>query len=97
MTSTPAPPMTMDELPERCCGRCAYWNRAKPDDLTAPEGKCILMTDPGVWPTGYWPNTLQRDRCGEFNTPADADQIERIEEEERQQEREDNGQFGAGA
>jgi hypothetical protein len=54
----------MNPLPERCCGHCANWTRLQPDDLTAPEGKCGLPSDPGVWPF-YWPNTLQRDGCGE--------------------------------
>lgn len=47
----------------RTCGNCANWTRKNPDDLTAPEGRCGLAANPGHWPLGYWPNTLQRDRC----------------------------------
>lgn len=53
-------------LPDRCCGRCKNWSRANPADVTAPEGKCGLDTDPGFWPFGYWPATLQRDACSKF-------------------------------
>jgi len=53
-------------LPDRCCGRCKNWSRNNPADITAPEGKCGLPTDPGAWPA-YWPHTLQRDNCREFD------------------------------
>lgn len=85
-----------EPLPERCCGRCANWTRANPDDLSAPEGKCTLPEDPGVWPF-YWPHTLQRDLCGTFTSEADQKQIDAIAEEERQHEIWANSQFGAGA
>lgn len=45
------------------CRYCAHWSRLQPDDETAPEGKCDLPSDPGVWPF-YWPHTMQRDGCG---------------------------------
>jgi hypothetical protein len=54
-------------LPERCCGRCSHWTRKNPDDVTAPEGKCSIPEWSGHWPTGYWPNTLQRDKCASFD------------------------------
>lgn len=50
-------------LPKKCCAVCRNWTRGQPDDATAPEGKCGLSADPGHWPTGYWPHTLQRDAC----------------------------------
>jgi len=53
-------------LPERCCGRCRHWTRLQPDDLTAGEGHCGLTKNPGHWPFGYWPATLQRDGCRKF-------------------------------
>lgn len=53
----------MTPLPKRSCGRCANWTRSNPDDLTAPEGRCQRSENPGHWPTGYWPATLQRDGC----------------------------------
>lgn len=54
----------IERLPKKSCGRCKRWMRKQPDDLTAPEGDCTLVTNPGHWPTGYWPHTLQRDSCG---------------------------------
>ncbi len=53
-------------VPERCCALCQRWTRLQPNDLTAAEGRCRLKKDPGVWPTGYWPATLQRDGCRRF-------------------------------
>lgn len=55
-------------LPSQCCGRCSHWARLRPDDETAPEGRCGLPTEPVFWPFGCWPNTLQRDRCSKFNS-----------------------------
>ena len=57
-------------LPAQACGRCQHWTRTQPDDFTAPEGRCGLAQDPGFWPTGYWPNTLQRDSCREWRRAA---------------------------
>lgn len=51
---------------KKCCGRCGNWFRLQPSDLTAPEGTCGLKEEPPFWPGGYWPNTLQRDRCNKF-------------------------------
>jgi len=56
----------MNALPTRCCGRCVSWRRNQPDDMTAPEGYCGQPNDPGHWPSGYWPATLQQDGCGKF-------------------------------
>ena len=65
--------------------------------MTAPEGKCELPRDPGVYPF-YWPNTLQRDCCGTFMSQEEAETlVGKIAEEEAREEREANGQFGVGA
>lgn len=58
--------MNDSSLPDRCCGRCSHFSRDNPDDLTAPEGRCDLPTDPIMWPLGYWPATLQKDVCSKF-------------------------------
>ena len=52
------------------CRNCQHWTRLQPDDETAPEGQCGLKQDPGFWPLGYWPNTLQKDGCGDGFAPA---------------------------
>ena len=84
-------------IPTRCCGNCVHWTRGNPDDLTAPEGKCGLPKDPGVYPF-YWPNTLQRDCCGTFTSQEMWDCAEaKIAEEEAREEHLANGQFGVGA
>ena len=87
----------MTPLPERCCGNCVHWTRKNPDDMTAPEGKCGLPKDPGVYPFHrfqfYWPNTLQCDCCGTFISQ---EMWDRAEEEAREAKLA-NGQFGAGA
>lgn len=53
-------------LPSKCCARCKHWFRLNEDDPTAPEGHCELLKNPGHWPTGYWPHTLQRDSSPGF-------------------------------
>lgn len=61
------------DLPTRCCGRCRMWTRRNPDDMTAPEGRCGNDHDAGHYPFGYWPSTLQRDKCPAFSRiPAEA-------------------------
>jgi len=47
------------------CRNCRHWAALNPDDDTAPEGHCDLPVDPGFWPFGYWPATLQSDGCGD--------------------------------
>ena len=87
----------MTPLPTRCCGNCYYWTRENPDDITAPEGKCGLPKDPGVWPF-YWPHTLQRDGCESFMSQEKAETIAaKIAEEEAREESQANSQFGVGA
>ena len=60
-----------------CCGSCTHWARGSASDMTVPEGKCGLETDPNFYPFGYWPNTLQSDKCRKFNRAALAEQRDR--------------------
>lgn len=47
------------------CKDCRWWDRKNKQDETAPEGICMLPHDPGFYPFGYWPRTLQNDGCGD--------------------------------
>lgn len=52
-----------DDVPKRSCGRCKHFTPKNAADPTAGEGRCDFATDPGHWPTGYWPHVLRRDAC----------------------------------